>query len=113
VNGAQQRRLDRTGGTQGNERLTSTLELALIALLVAEAATTLSLSTHLNVHIFLGLLLLAAGRSSSRAPGWRALRYYSGSGPYRLLGPLLALRLPRPLLVAATLVLFGSASPSS
>ena len=41
--------------------------------------------------------------------GWRALRYDSGSTPYRLLGPpLLAMRLLAPLLVGATLVLFGS-----
>jgi hypothetical protein len=97
------------GGTEGNERLTSTIGLALLALLVVEAATTLSLSTYLNVHIFLGLLLLPAVSLKLASTGWRALRYYSDSAPYRLLGPpVLAMRALAPLLVVATLVLFGS-----
>jgi hypothetical protein len=97
------------GGAQGNERLTSTIGLALLALLAVEAATTLSLSTYLNVHIFLGLLLLPAVSLKLVSSGWRALRYYTGSKPYRLLGPpRLVMRLLAPLLVAATLVLFGS-----
>ena len=97
------------GGTEGNERLTSTVGLALLALLVVETATTLSLSTYLNVHLFLGLLLLPAVALKLASTGWRALRYYSGSTPYRLLGPpLLPMRLLAPVLVAATLVLFGS-----
>jgi hypothetical protein len=98
-----------TGGTDGNERLTSTIGLALLALLAVEAATTLSLSTYLNVHIFLGLLLLPAVSLKLASTGWRALRYYTGSTPYRSLGPpQFAMRLLAPLLVAATLVLFGS-----
>jgi hypothetical protein len=97
------------GGTEGNERLTSTIGLALLALLAVEAATTLSLSTYLDVHIFLGLLLLPAVSLKLASSGWRALRYYTGCTPYRLLGPpLLPMRLLAPLLVAATLVLFGS-----
>jgi hypothetical protein len=99
----------KTGGTEGNERLTSTVGLALFVGLAVEAATTLSLSTYLNVHIFLGLMLLPAVSLKLASTGWRALRYYTGSKPYRLLGPpLLAMRLLAPLLVAATLVLFGS-----
>jgi hypothetical protein len=109
MSSALQRRLDRTGGVEGNGRLTSTLGLALAALLAVEAATTLSLSTYLNVHVFLGLLLLPAISLKLASTGWRALRYYSGSGPYSLLGPpLLAMRLLAPLLVAATVVLFAS-----
>jgi hypothetical protein len=98
-----------SGGSEGNERLTSTIGLALLALFAVEAATTLSLSTYLNVHIFLGLLLLPAVSLKLASTGWRAIRYYSGSEPYRLLGPpVLAMRLLAPVLVAATLVLFGS-----
>jgi hypothetical protein len=41
--------------------------------------------------------------------GWRFTRYYTGSAPYRLKGvPQLTMRLLAPLLVVATLVLFGS-----
>jgi energy-converting hydrogenase Eha subunit E len=59
-------------GPEGNERLTSTVGLALIAMLGAEAATTLSLSTFLPVHIFLGLVLLPAVSLKLASTGWRA-----------------------------------------
>jgi|tagenome__1003787_1003787.scaffolds.fasta_scaffold20804285_3 hypothetical protein len=96
-------------GPEGNERLTSTVGLALIAMLGAEAATTLSLSTFLPVHIFLGLVLLPAVSLKLASTGWRALRYYTHNPAYRLLGPpQIAMRLLAPLLVASTAVLFGS-----
>jgi hypothetical protein len=63
-----------SGGSEGNERLTSTIGLALLALFAVEAATTLSLSTYLNVHIFLGLLLLPAVSLKLASTGWRAIR---------------------------------------
>jgi hypothetical protein len=109
VSGAARRLFGRAGGTEGNERLTSTVGLALVVLLAVEAATTLSLSTYLDVHIFLGLMLLPAISLKLASTGWRALRYYTGDARYRLLGPpQLAMRLLAPLLVAATVVLFGS-----
>jgi hypothetical protein len=46
------------GGTEGNERLTSSTGLVLLVLLAVETLTTLALRTYLNVHLFLGLLLL-------------------------------------------------------
>jgi hypothetical protein len=99
----------RGGGVEGNERLTSTVGLVLVVLLVVEAATTLSLSTYLPVHIFLGLVLLPAVSLKLASTGWRAFRYYAHSPSYRLAGPpRLAMRLLAPLLVAATVVLFGS-----
>jgi hypothetical protein len=97
------------GGPEGNERLTSTVGLVLVVLLVVEAATTLSLSSFLPVHIFLGLLLLPPIALKLATTGWRFVRYYTGSKPYRLKGPPeLALRLLAPLLVASTVVLFGT-----
>jgi hypothetical protein len=97
------------GGTDGNERLTSTVGLVLVVLLVVEAATTLLLSTFLPVHLFLGLLLLPPIVLKLASTGWRFIRYYTGSAPYRLKGPPeLLLRMLAPLLVAATFVLFGT-----
>jgi hypothetical protein len=97
------------GGPDGNERLTSTVGLVLVVLLVVEAATTLSLRSYLPVHIFLGLLLLPPIVLKLASTGWRFIRYYTGSAPYRLKGPPeLLLRLLAPLLVASTLVLFGT-----
>jgi len=97
------------GGPEGNERLTSTVGLVLVVLLVVEAATTLSLSSFLPVHIFLGLLLLPPIVLKLASTGWRFVRYYTGSKPYRLKGPPeLVLRLLAPALVASTVVLFGT-----
>jgi hypothetical protein len=97
------------GGPEGNERLTSTVGLILVVLLVVEAATTLSLSSFLPVHIFLGLLLLPPIVLKLASTGWRFVRYYTGSKPYRLKGPPeLLLRLLAPALVASTVVLFGT-----
>ena len=74
-----------------------------------EALTTLSLRSYLPEHIFLGLLLLPPLALQLASTGWRFLRYYTRSEPYRLVGPpRLLLRLLAPLLVASTLSLFGS-----
>jgi hypothetical protein len=74
-----------------------------------ETLTTLSLRSYLPVHIFLGLLLLPPIALKLASTGWRFVRYYTGSKPYRLKGPpMLLLRLLAPLLIASTLTLFGS-----
>jgi hypothetical protein len=70
---------------------------------------TLALHAYLSVHIFLGLLLIPPVALKLASTGWRFLRYYTNSKPYRLAGPpRLLLRLLAPLLVASTLTLFGS-----
>jgi hypothetical protein len=98
-----------TGGPAGNERLTATLGLVLIGLLSVEAATTLALHDFLAVHVFLGLLLLPLVAAKLASTGWRFLRYYTRNAAYRLQGPpRLFLRALAPLLVASTVVLFGT-----
>jgi hypothetical protein len=97
------------GGTEGNERLTSSAGLVLFVLLAVEALTTLSLHDYLSVHVFLGLLLIPPVALKLASTGWRFLRYYAGNADYRLLGPpLLPLRLLAPVLVVATVVLLGT-----
>jgi hypothetical protein len=97
------------GGPEGNERLTSTIGLVLLVLLLVEAATTLSLHDYLPVHVFLGLLLLPPIGLKLASTGWRFVRYYAGNERYREKGPPeLVLRVLAPLLVAATVVLFGT-----
>lgn len=99
----------RDGGQPGNERLTTSLGLVLLALLGIETLTTLALHVYLPLHIFLGLLLIPPVALKLASTGWRFLRYYTNSRPYRLAGPpRLLLRLLAPLLVASTLTLFGS-----
>ena len=99
----------RAWGPAGNERLTTSLGLVLLVLLGIEVLTTLALHSYLPEHIFLGLLLIPPVALKLASTGWRFLRYYSNSRPYRLEGPpRLLLRLLAPLLVVSTLTLFGS-----
>ena len=99
----------RTWGPTGNERLTSATGLVLLVLLAIETLTTLALSTYLNVHLFLGLLLLPPVTLKLASTGWRFARYYTRNEPYVLAGPpRTLLRILAPLLVASTLALFGT-----
>jgi hypothetical protein len=99
----------RAWGPPGNERLTSSVGLVLLVLLGIEALTALALSSYLPEHIFLGLLLIPPVALKLTSTGWRFIRYYTNSRPYRLEGPpRLLLRLLAPFLVLSTLTLFGS-----
>ena len=99
----------RAPSPDGNERLTSSTGLILLVLLAVETLTTLALRTYLNVHLFLGLLLLPPVALKLATTGWRFARYYTGSKPYVLEGPpRMLLRVLAPLLVASTLALFGT-----
>jgi hypothetical protein len=98
-----------TGGPDGNERLTATIGLVLVGLLGVEAATTLSLHDLLAMHVFLGMVLLPVVALKLASTGWRFARYYTRNTEYRLKGPpRLLLRALAPLLVASTVVLFGT-----
>ena len=99
----------RAWGPPGNERLTSSVGLVLLVLLGIEALTTLALSSYLPEHIFLGLLLIPPVALKLTSTGWRFVRYYTNSRPYRLAGPPRLLpRLMAPVLVVSTVTLFGS-----
>ena len=99
----------RAPSPDGNERLTSSTGLVLLVLLLVETLTTLALRTYLNVHLFLGLLLLPPVMLKLASTGWRFARYYTRSKPYVLAGPpRMLLRMLAPLLVASTLALFGT-----
>ena len=96
-------------GPEGNERLTSSVGLVLLILLGLETLTTIALRTYLNVHLFLGLLLLPPVALKLASTGWRFARYYTRSEPFVLAGPpRLLLRVLAPFLVASTLALFGT-----
>jgi len=99
----------RSGGVNGNERLTSSLALLLLALLPIEAATTIALGTLLPIHIALGLALVPLLGLKTATTSWRMLRYYLRSEKYVRKGPpALLLRLLAPVLVLSTSSLFGS-----
>lgn len=94
----------------GNERLTAALGLLLLVPILVELVSVL-LGVHgfMSLHVFVGLLLIPPVLLKLASTGWRFARYYLGSVDYVVYGPpKIAMRLLAPLLVAATVVLFGS-----
>ncbi|HET9154605.1 MAG TPA: hypothetical protein VFN85_10885 [Solirubrobacterales bacterium] len=97
------------GGVAGNEILTSSVAAVLTVLLVAEGVTILQLGPLLVPHMVVGLMLIPLVGLKLAATGYRFARYYGRAPAYREKGPpLLPLRLLAPVLVAATLGVFGT-----
>lgn len=94
----------------GNERLTAAVGVLLLVPIVIELASVLlGVHTFMSLHVFVGLLLIPPVLLKLASTGWRFARYYLRSRDYVVHGPpQLAMRLLAPLLVAATVVLFGS-----
>jgi hypothetical protein len=99
----------RLGGTEGNEILTSATAVLLLVLLAAEGVTVVHMSGLLTVHMFLGMVLIPPVALKLASTGYRFVRYYTGSRPYREKGPpLLPLRVLAPVLAAATVSVLAS-----
>ncbi len=97
------------GGPAGNARLTAWTGLVLLVLFVAELITLLDVRGLISWHLALGVALLPPALLKTATTGWRIVRYYFSSAPYREAGPPpLALRLLGPLVVAGTLALLGT-----
>ncbi len=116
-----QRRIGRRflEGVESNARLTGTLAAVLLVLLAAEGITILRIRQLINLHVFIGMLLLPPVLLKIGTTTWRFLRYYAGSPAYRRKGPpVTILRLLGPVVVVLTVILLGSgvgviAAPSS
>ena len=94
----------------GNERLTAAVGAILVVLTLIEIATLLlGLHSFLSVHVFVGLVLLPPVAVKLATTGWRFARYYTLNPAYREKGaPQILMRLLAPILVLATVALFGS-----
>lgn len=94
----------------GNERLTAAAGLLLLAPILVELATiVLGVHTFMSLHVFVGLALIPPLLLKMSTTGWRFVRYYTRSRAYVEYGPpQLPMRLLAPLLVVATVILFGS-----
>jgi len=94
----------------GNEQLTAFAGVLLIVCLAVEGATLLNLRALLTVHAFVGMFLLPIVLLKLGSTGWRMARYYRGREEYVRRGPpAFPLRvLVAPVVVASTLVLFGT-----
>jgi hypothetical protein len=97
------------GGPDGNERLTSATAVILLVLLAIEGLTILLLGRLLWAHLFVGMLLIGPVALKLASTGYRFMRYYSGSPPYRRKGPPpLALRMSAPILVLTSVAILAS-----
>ena len=99
----------RTGGSEGNRRLTAATAAVLLVLLAAEGITLVSIRPLVSAHVFLGMLLLPPVGLKVATTGYRFARYYTGSRAYREDGPPHPLlRLLGPFVVLSTAALFAS-----
>jgi uncharacterized membrane protein len=100
-------RRDRSGGTEGNEILTSATAIVLVCLLLAEGYTIVNMRGLVTAHMFIGMVLIPPVVLKLASTGYRFVRYYTGERAYREKGPpVLPLRLMAPVLVAGTVAVF-------
>jgi hypothetical protein len=99
----------RSGGAEGNERLTAITGAALLILLAVEGYTILRIGRLLTLHVFLGMLLIGPVTLKAGSVLYRFARYYAGSEPYRRKGPPdPLLRIVGPINMLLTACVFGS-----
>jgi hypothetical protein len=100
---------DSSGGADGNERLTAMTGAVLLVLLAAEGLTILARRQLLTLHFFIGMLLIGPVLLKLASTGYRFVRYYGGSAPYRRKGPpALLLRLLGPVVILTSIGVIGS-----
>ncbi len=97
------------GGTDGNERLTTVTGVVLLVLLAVLGVTILRIRPLLDIHMFLGMLLIGPVVLKLASTGYRFVRYYTFEPRYRRKEPpAMALRLLAPIVVLSTLVVFAT-----
>jgi hypothetical protein len=97
------------GGTDGNEQLTAAVSLVLLVLLGVLGVTIVQIGPLLDVHMFIGMLLIGPIALKMASTGYRFARYYTANPRYRAKGPpATALRLIAPVVVLSTVVVFAS-----
>jgi hypothetical protein len=97
------------GGTAGNERLTALTGVILLIGLAALGITIVRIGQLLDVHMFLGVALIAPVALKMASTGYRFARYYTSEPRYRGKGPpALALRLLAPFVVLSTVAVFAT-----
>ncbi len=98
-----------SGDPEGNARLTGMTAVVLLVLLAAEGATLLSIHRLLTAHVVIGMLIVPPVLVKIGSTGWRIVRYYRGSAPYRARGaPPIPLRLLGPVVVLLTVIVLAS-----
>jgi hypothetical protein len=99
----------RTGGAEGNERLTAMTGAVLLVLFAAEGITIASVHKLLTLHFFIGMLVAGPVLLKIGSTGYRFARYYTGARPYVRKGPPAPLlRLLGPVVVLTSCGVIGS-----
>jgi hypothetical protein len=103
------RTASRSGGIDGNERLTAVVAIALILLLAVEGVTILFLGQLLSIHLFVGALLIGPVLLKLASTGWRFVRYYTHTPAYVDRGPPhIVLRAIGPIVVISTVTVLAT-----
>lgn len=106
---SQSQRRSRLSGVEGNARLTSSMAAVIFILLAIEGVTILRIRNLLDVHVFIGVVLIPLVVVKISSTGWRFVRYYAGDPEYRRKGPpAMVFRLLGPVVVVLTVVMFAS-----
>jgi len=96
-------------GAEGNARLTTSVAAVIFVLLAIEGVTIVRIRNLLDVHVFIGVVLIPLVVVKISSTGWRFVMYYAGNPKYRRRGPpAMAFRLLGPVVVVLTVVLFAS-----
>lgn len=96
-------------GVDGNSRLTGAAAALLFVLLAIEGATILRIRQLIDLHVFIGFVLIPPVLLKVGSTGYRFLRYYSGHPAYRRRGaPASLLRLLGPAVVVLTLAVLAT-----
>lgn len=83
--------------------------MVLLVLFFIEGLTLLGVRRHLNIHVFVGMLVIPPVLVKIGSTTWRFARYYRGAPAYRQKGPPpIILRLLGPVLVVLTVVMLAS-----
>ena len=99
----------RSGGADGNERLTAMTGAVLLILLAALGITIVAKRQLITAHFFLGMLLLGPLTVKLGSTFYRFARYYTRSAPYVRKGPPAPLlRLLGPAVILTSVGVFGS-----
>src|SRR5690349_9441047 len=99
--------VERSGGIEGNEALTSAAAIVLTALLLAEGVTIIDMGGLRTPHMVIGLVLIPPVLVKLGSTGYRFARYYTQARAYVAKGPpLIWLRLLAPVLVITTIAVF-------
>ena len=99
----------RSGGVEGNERLTAMVAALLLVLLFLVGLTVPVANAQTRLHVFLGVVVIPPILLKVASTSWRFMRYYAGSYSYRRKGPPLPLlRLLGPVIIVLTLVMLAS-----